>query len=71
MLLLVWILSITALDPSANKIIPSNKPLFAAQSDCEAAREAFIRANMYKNWQGLTMAPLVRTLCQQYDPTGE
>jgi len=64
MMLLAWVLTISALDPSAEKIIPARPPVFESQANCETTREDFIRAHMYKNWQGLKMAPLVRTACQ-------
>ena len=62
MLLLAWVLTITAIDPQFSPKIPPEKS-FATETECNAAREAFIKANMYTNWQGLKMAPMVRTLC--------
>lgn len=67
MLLLTWMLVVTPLDPVANQIIPQQKPSFATEELCNSAQEAFIRAHMYTNWQGLKMAPLVRTSCLKND----
>lgn len=61
MLLLVWIFTVVPLDPSAPAPPPAS---FETQAACNTAREAFIRDHMTTNWQGLKMAPLVRTQCQ-------
>lgn len=60
---LAWVLIITAIDPQLAPKIPPERS-FATQAECNAEREAFIKAHMYNNWQGLTMSPLIRTICQ-------
>lgn len=61
----VWILSVRSLDPSFST--PPSTP-YPTQEECNTAREDYIKGHMYKNWQGLTMAPPVSTLCTPTDP---
>lgn len=64
MLPLAWLLIVTPLDPVANKIVPNPPQVFTTEAECNTARESLIKSNMYQNWQGLTMAPLITTSCK-------
>jgi len=67
MIMLAWLLTVIPLDPVANHIVPNPPLAFVSEEDCHAAREAIIKNNMYKNWQGLTMAPLISTYCKKVE----